>query len=122
VEFREKRAIYLQIGDHICENILTGVWRPEERIPSIRELAVDMEVNPNTVMRTYAYLQELGIIQNRRGIGYFVAEDARERTLKLKKRAFLEEELPGLFRSLDVLGLSWKDLQEAYDRHRGGGD
>ena len=81
-----------------------------------------MEVNPNTVMRTYAYLQELGIINNRRGIGYFAAEDAQERTRELKKRAFLEEELPRLFRSLDILGLSWKDLQDAYERHRGGGN
>lgn len=122
MEFREKRAIYLQIGDHICENILTGVWRPGERIPSVRELAVDMEVNPNTVMRTYAYLQELGIIHNRRGIGYFAAEDARAKTLELKKRAFIQEELPRLFRSLDLLGLGWAELQAAYDRRREGGE
>lgn len=122
MDFQEKRAIYLQIGDQICENILVQVWKEEDRIPSIRELAVDMEVNPNTVMRTYAYLQELGIIHNRRGIGYFVAADARQRTLELKKRTFVEVELPRLFRSMDLLGLSCADLEAYYDRLSGGGE
>jgi GntR family transcriptional regulator len=117
MEFQEKRAIYLQIGDQMCENILKGHWRPGERIPSIRELAVDMEVNPNTVMRSYAYLQELGIIHNQRGIGYFVTGEALKRTLELRKRAFIEEELPRLFRNLDLLGLSCADLV-AYDKKR----
>ncbi len=122
MDFQEKRAIYLQIGDQICENILVQVWKEEDRIPSVRELAVAMEVNPNTVMRTYAYLQELGIIHNRRGIGYFVALDARQRTLELKKRNFVEEELPRLFRSMDLLGLSCADLEAYDDRRRDPGE
>jgi GntR family transcriptional regulator len=121
MEFHEKRAIYLQIGDRICENILAQTWREGNRIPSIRELAVDMEVNPNTVMRTYAYLQELGIIHNRRGIGYFVASDAKQRTLELKRRAFIEEELPRLFKSMDLLGLSCADLEGFYKGLESGG-
>ena len=93
MEFRERQAIYLQIGDHICENILRGTWKEGYRIPSIREMSVSIEVNPNTVMRTYSYLQDKGIIFNKRGIGYFVADRAYENTLDLKKKNFLLPEV-----------------------------
>ena len=59
MDFEKKQAIYMQIGDHICENILSGRWNEGERLPSTREMAVSMEVNPNTVMRTYTYLLPL---------------------------------------------------------------
>ena len=111
MEFRQDQAIYLQIAEHISERILSGAWKPEERIPSIRELAEAIEVNPNTVMRSYAYLQDLGIIYNQRGIGYFVAADARNRTLELKRQNFVRRELPRLFRTMDLLHLSCSDLE-----------
>ena len=85
MEFRDKQAIYLQIADHFCENILLEKWKPGDRIPSVREMAVNMEVNPNTVMRTFTYLQDKEIIFNKRGIGYFVSEDGLKRTINLKK-------------------------------------
>ena len=70
MQFRESRAIYLQIADYICERILLKQWKTDERIPAVRELAVQLEVNPNTVMRTYEFLQSQNIIQNQRGIGF----------------------------------------------------
>jgi GntR family transcriptional regulator len=112
MEFRENQAIYLQIADHISERILAGTWKPGERLPSIRELAEASEVNPNTVMRSYNYLQDLGIIYNQRGIGYFVAEDAYDKTLELKKRNFIRRELPRIFRTMDLLHLTCADLQK----------
>ena len=69
MEFKEKQAIYLQIGEHISETILRKQWEEGEKIPSVREMAMSIEVNPNTVMRTYSYLQDRGIIFNKRGIG-----------------------------------------------------
>ena len=69
MDFKENKAIYLQIADRICEEILTGVFREEERVPSVREYAVKVEVNVNTVMRSYDKLQGDGVIYNRRGIG-----------------------------------------------------
>jgi GntR family transcriptional regulator len=111
MEFRQDQAIYLQIADHISERVLSGSWSQGERIPSIRELAESIEVNPNTVMRSYAYLQELGIIYNQRGIGYFVAGDAYDKTLALKKRNFIRRELPRIFRTMDLLHLSCSDLE-----------
>lgn len=114
MEFRERRPIYIQIADAICERILNGEWRENERIPSIRELAVEIEVNPNTVTRAYGYLQEKEIIFNKRGIGYFVSEDALERTRRLKREDFLEDDIPFLFRSMHVLGIELSTVEELY--------
>ena len=109
MEFRERQAIYLQIGDHICENILRKKWKAGEKIPSVREMSVSIEVNPNTVMRTYSYLQDMGIIYNKRGIGYFVADKAYEKTQELKKKNFINRELPFVFKTMDLLHLTFDD-------------
>jgi DNA-binding transcriptional regulator YhcF (GntR family) len=117
MEFRQNQAIYLQIADHITERILSGAWSEGERIPSIREMSEDIAVNPNTVMRSYGYLQDLGIIYNQRGIGYFVAEEAYRKTLELKKKNFIRRELPRLFRTMDLLHLTWEDLRTLHDEN-----
>ncbi|MCK5006041.1 MAG: GntR family transcriptional regulator [Spirochaetales bacterium] len=117
MEFRQNQAIYLQIADHISERILSGTWKEGERIPSIREMSESIEVNPNTVMRSYGYLQNLDIIYNQRGIGYFVAEDAYDKTLEQKKRSFIRRELPRIFRTMDLLHLTCKDLKVLYEEN-----
>lgn len=121
MEFKDNQAIYLQIADLFCENILTDKWRPGDRIPSVREMAVTVEVNPNTVMRTFSYLQEQGIIYNKRGIGYFVADDGFEKTKNLKKEDFIDHELPEFFKTMDLLNLSIEDLEKYYKKYRNGG-
>ena len=118
MEFRQNQAIYLQIADHITERILSGTWAEGERIPSIREMSEDIVVNPNTVMRSYAYLQDLGIIYNQRGIGYFVAEDAHQKTLELKKKNFIRRDLPRIFRTMDLLHLTCEDLRTLQEENR----
>jgi DNA-binding transcriptional regulator YhcF (GntR family) len=118
MEFRQNQAIYLQIADHISERILSGTWTEGERIPSIREMSEEIEVNPNTVMRSYGYLQDLGIIYNQRGIGYFVAEDAYRKTLELKKKSFIRRELPRIFRTMDLLHLTCEDLRALQEENR----
>ena len=117
MEFRQNQAIYLQIADHISERILSGVWKEGERIPSIREMSEGIEVNPNTVMRSYGYLQDLDIIYNQRGIGYFVAADAYRKTLEQKKKSFIRRELPRIFRTMDLLHLTCEDLKILYDEN-----
>ena len=70
--FKENtRPIYLQIADRICYDIMSGVYNPDDRMPSVREYAASVEVNANTVMRSYEYLSTRDIIYNRRGIGFF---------------------------------------------------
>ncbi len=81
-------------------------------MPSVRELAGEIEVNPNTVVRAYAYLQDQGIIQNQRGIGYFVSDGASETTRELARRDFVSRELPRIFRTMDLLGMSLEDLKQ----------
>ncbi len=110
MDFRNDQAIYLQIADYILEMILTSRWPEGEKIPSIRELAVEIEVNPNTVMRTYNHLQDQEIIFNRRGIGYFVAEEARKKAQLNKKKEFIHKELPRIIKTLDLIGITVDDL------------
>jgi GntR family transcriptional regulator len=116
MEFKERQAIYLQIGEYICENILRKKWREGDKIPSIRDMAVSIEVNPNTVMRTYSYLQDMGIIYNKRGIGYFVAENSYQKTLGLKKKNFIDHELPQFFKTMTLLKITLDDLKHFYDK------
>ena len=118
MEFRNDRAIYLQIADHICEGVLKKVWQSEEKIPSVRDMSVQLEVNPNTVMRTFTYLQERGIIYNQRGIGYFVAAEAFARTRELKTGDFVLRRLPQLFREMDLLQISLEDIERHYANYR----
>jgi DNA-binding transcriptional regulator YhcF (GntR family) len=85
--------------------ILSGEWMECERIVSVRELAAEVGVNPNTVMRSYEKLDADGIIFNRRGIGYFVADGAKEHIKQLERQKFIDEELPKLRERLALLGL-----------------
>lgn len=115
MEFKDKHAIYLQIADYVCEQIMLERWPANERIPSVRDLAVTMEVNPNTVMRAYEFLQGKNIIYNKRGVGYFAGEKAYGHIIKYRKERFMAHELPDLFRTLYLLDISMEDLKEHYE-------
>ena len=118
MQFRESIAIYLQIADYIMERILLRQWKTGERIPAVRELAVQMEVNPNTVMRTYEFLQGQGIIHNQRGIGYFVSSDAMKNATQYRKTEFIEKELPNIFRNIYMLGMDVDELKQRYEKFK----
>jgi GntR family transcriptional regulator len=118
MEFKESQAIYLQIADHLCEQVLLDKWKPDDRIPSVRELAVQLEVNPNTVMRTCEYLQQYDIIYNKRGIGYFVSVNAAGKIKLLKKERFLANELPQFFRNIYLLDMELDELKPHYEKYK----
>jgi len=118
MEFRDKKAIYVQIAESMYESILSGEFAEGERIPSIREMAVSVQVNPNTVMRTYNYLQDEGIIYNQRGIGHFITEGARVKTKEIMKEEFIKTELPVVFKMMDMLGIDMKTLTDLYESYR----
>ena len=118
MQFRESQAIYLQIADFVCEKLLLREWAPGERIPSVRELAIQLEVNPNTVMRTYEFLQQQGIIFNQRGIGFFAAQDAIKQATQYRREAFIEKDLPQVFRSLFLLGMDLEELRAKYEKYK----
>ena len=114
MNFKESKAIYLQIADRICDEVLLGQYREEERIPSVREYAAVVEVNANTVMRSYDYLQSQEVIYNKRGIGYFVASGAHALILSLRKEYFLKEEVDYFFKQMYTLGISAEDMSAMY--------
>ena len=117
MKFKESKPIYLQIADRICDEILQGKYKEEERIPSVREYASTVEVNANTVVRSFDYLQGQDIIYNKRGLGYFVHTGAREHILELRKEVFLRDELPEFFRQIKTLDIPLKDVEKMYKEY-----
>lgn len=105
MDFHSDKPIFLQIAESISDRILSGQLKGEDRIPSVREYGAEIGVNPNTMMRSYEKLTADGIIYNKRGIGYFVAPDAREQILSVQRREFLEKDLPAIKQRLQLLGL-----------------
>jgi GntR family transcriptional regulator len=118
MEFRDNEAIYLQIAAYVSENILLAKWPAEQKIPSVRDMAVELEVNPNTVMRSYEFLQNQGFIYNKRGLGLYVAPDGCDKIKAYRKERFMEQELPVFFRNIYMLDIEPEDLQQLYGKFK----
>ena len=116
MEFKDNPAIYLQIAEYVCEQILLKKWKLGEKIISIRELAVQIEVNPNTVQRAYDLLQQQNIITNKRGIGFFINDDAMEQILSFRRAQFIENELPVFMRNVFLLKIDFNEIKTLYDQ------
>ena len=116
MEFKENPAIYIQIAEYVCEQILLKKWKLGDKIISIRDLAVNMEVNPNTVQRAYDFLQQQDIITNKRGIGYFIEDDAMDRILNFRREQFIENELPVFMRNIYLLKIDFKEIKVLFDQ------
>ena len=95
--FTNDKAIYIQMADRLCDEILAGTYKDDDRIPSVREYAVMLEVNAN-----------------KRGLGYFVTPGAKKQILKERKQEFMKERLPELFRQMLLLDITMDDVAEAY--------
>ena len=115
--FKENKAIYLQIAERICDMILLGEYKEEERVPSVREYAAIVEVNFNTVMRSFEHLQTSGIIFNKRGIGYFVETGAGEIIHSMRKEYFLKNEINDFFRQIHMLEIPIQEVVEMYNNY-----
>lgn len=115
MDFQDNNPIYLQIANYIIDHIITEKWKAGERIISVRELGAEIEVNPNTIARTYTYLSDLNLIYNKRGVGYFISDNAKGISLKLKENQFIESELPEIFKKMNLLKIDFNRLKELYD-------
>ena len=115
MNFDNSQPIWMQIYELILSRIASSEWPEGERIPSVRELGATLVVNPNTVMRTYERLTEENLIFNRRGIGYFVAEDAQHRAAAIARERFITEQLPSLFARMKSIGMSAEELVKLYN-------
>lgn len=116
--FKENKPIYLQIADRIMDEILQNVYEEEGRILSVREYAGVVEVNANTVVRTYDYLQNQGIIYNKRGLGYFVSTGAAQKIVALRKETFLQQVLPDVFKEMYLLHIPMDTLAEMFEAYQ----
>ena len=113
--FSNDKPIYIQMADRLCDEILSGVYQDDDRIPSVREYAVLLEVNTNTAVKAYEQLAREEVIYNKRGLGYFVTPGAKKQILKVRKQEFMKERLPELFRQMQLLGITLEDVKDAYD-------
>lgn len=116
MEFTDNRSIFLQIADNIIEKVMSGTYPAGDKIPSVRELAMQVGVNPNTIMRTYNELQSMNIIENKRGIGYFVNTNAQQVILDSKRKEFFGQVLPEIIRQAALLGISNEELKQEIDQ------
>ncbi len=114
MNFKDNKAIYLQIADRIGDLILSGAFPPESKVPSVRELAAEIEVNANTVARTYEYLQQSGVIYTKRGLGYFVSPDAKEKIIATRREQLMKGEMDYFLGQLKAVGITPNELQEMY--------
>ncbi len=119
MEFSEPKGIYQQIADQIRERILRSEWQAGERIPSVRELAIDLGVNPNTVTKSYQALMDREIIENQRGRGYFVSPNATTTILDEMRTELVRDELPRLFRAMRVLDIGIDELADYFIHDEG---
>jgi len=115
MEFKNTKGIFLQIADSISEKVMEGKYPPGEKIPSVRDLALEMGVNPNTVMRTYSELQTRGIIDNKRGVGYYVSHEAIDIIRQWKRQEFFETDLPLIVKQTRILDISFEELKPYFE-------
>lgn len=117
MEFDNNKPIYLQLADQLMDDIQQGYSQNGDRIPSVREYAAQSGVNANTVMRTYTWLQQEGIIYNQRGIGYFYCDDAREKILEMRRTIFFEKEIDYFFDRLCAFGMTPESLANEFKEY-----
>lgn len=118
MKFSENKAIYLQIAEWVFEQIINGKWKEGDRINSVRELGGRLGVNPNTVLRSYDFLQNMEVIVNQRGVGYFVAPNACDKIINRRRKQFMEEDIPTFFKTMKLVKMSWEEVEEMFRRMR----
>lgn len=114
--FSNDKAIYVQMADRICDEILVGTYAEDGRIPSVREYSVMLEVNTNTAVKAYEQLARDGIIYTRRGMGYFVTAGAKDRIRESRREKFVNDTLPEVFRQMRLLGIDIKEVDDAWHK------
>ncbi len=109
----DNQPIYWQLRERTIASILDGTLPEGEALPSVRQVAVDFQINPLTVSKAYQALVEEELVEKRRGVGMFVREGARMRLLESERERFLTEEWPRLAERIEQLGVSIEELIKA---------
>jgi GntR family transcriptional regulator len=114
--FSNDKAIYVQMADRLCDEILAGKYAGNDRIPSVREYSVMLEVNTNTAVKAYDLLARDGVIYNKRGLGYFVSPGARDEIMASRKKNFIEQTLPDVFHQMRLLGIDIDEVSKEWEK------
>lgn len=112
MDFQQSQPIFLQIADWLSDKVISGEIAPGGQMPSVREIAAETGVNPNTVQRAVERLLLNGIIQSQRGKGNFLTSDAREKILNERKQRFFEQQLPRVAAEMRLLGVSLEQVEK----------
>ena len=107
INYNDSRPIYEKVKDSLRRLILTGALPPDSRLPSVRELAMSLSINPNTIQRAYRELEAEGCIVSVPGKGSFVARDGAAREQRKRE---LAEQLRALAKEFDALGVQREEL------------
>jgi len=119
--FQHSSPIYLQLSDRIQRQILRGELKPGEKLPSVREMAMFSQVNPNTVQRTYSELERMGIVETRRGQGTFITEDAAR--LNALRYDLRQKQIATFVEAMEEMGFHSQEiltgLETYLNKHKG---
>ena len=104
------RPIYLQLMERIQHDIISGTYKPGDKLPSVRELAMEASVNPNTMQKALSELERIGLVHSRRTSGRFITED--ETMIKQLKTETATEHIREFLKSMEYLGFTRPDILE----------
>lgn len=110
MEFKVDRPIFRQIADLCHERIISRQWVEGGRVPSVRELGLELSVNAHTVLKAYDLLQKEGIIESRRGLGFFLAADARDRVKNARREEFIRIGIPDFLSKAAALDIPLDEI------------
>ena len=115
MKINDTTPVFLQIKLWLEDNILRGNWSVGTQLLSVRELAAEFGVNPNTVARTYERLTLEGTVTSVRGVGYLVAEKAFENIIARRREEFYNNTLPSLVEPMHLLGIPPEEITKLYN-------
>ena len=118
MEFHKNKPIYLQIVDVICQRIISKEWKEETKIPTVKELAKELEVNHNTLMRSLEMLQSEDILTSKRGVGLFLAKNSYKNALELMRKSFYDNQVPEFFITMNSLKITLGELIDLYKNNK----
>lgn len=114
LDYKDGRTLHEQIEDGFKNLIISGILKPDEQLPSVRELSINLTVNPNTVQKAYKELENAGFIYSVKGKGNFVASAPREEESRRKEELY--ENLRLIIRELKYLGETKEDIQSSMEK------
>ncbi|ELB2103439.1 TPA: GntR family transcriptional regulator [Vibrio parahaemolyticus] len=118
--WHDRQPIFRQLADQITQQILQGIWKEGEALPSVRSISADMKINHLTVMKGYQLLVDEGLVEKKRGQGMFVAQGAIQQLRSAEKARFLEQQIPQIADTLQRLDMSVDELVQQLTPHMKG--